>query len=235
MRNIKKLNLKLKEIESTTKNPKQISNMSLFDFIIYKHNISKKKKIKTKLKKLILYAKSTIDWYTKYTDRLIDNFKISPVQFNKLEKKAKYKRNITLYKLGLVNKKPIHPYFIPIKKILDLALRPLSKLLLTYKNLCSNIIPQKTNNIAVRAAKLCIRGCQKIKSHYQFFSNNLNSTSSAKYVHNIFEQAKQQLNTESNSSSHIVQTTNQNFASVNYIPYANQASNKKIIRYEFNR
>lgn len=236
MENIKKLNAKLKKLESITKDHKKISDMSVFDFIIYKHNIARKISVKQKLKKEIFLAKRTIDWYKQYTNSLINDFKITPSQYNILEKKAKYKRNKVLHRLGLIKQKPIHPYFVPVQKILNTILKPVSKFHFFCKKFKSYILPQKLNSIAVSAAKLCICGCRTIKLNYKFISQRVNLTPSAKYVHSIMEQAKKQLNPQkSYAPPIIVQTVNSNYVPFKAPSNIGTTQNRHIVRYECNR
>ena len=236
MKNIKKLNSKLKKLEAITKEHKKISAMSVLDFIFYKHNIAKKKSIKQKLKKQIYIAKGAIDCYKQYTNNLINNFKITPAKYNKLEKKAKYKRNVVLYKLGLIKQRPIHPYFVPVQRVLNTILKPLSKFHSFFKKFKSYILPKKLNSIAVSAAKLCICGCRTIKSNYKFISQRMNLTPSAKYVHTIMEQAKSQLNPQkSYTPPIIVQSINSNYVPFKAPSNIGTTQNRQIIRYECNR
>lgn len=200
MKNFNQLNSILQNLEQQKTSFDSIENISIQKFYVYKKNAMQKKKIKNKMKKLLCSAQDVIESYNNYKDSLIKNNSINCRKYNKLKEHAKYKRDLKLYKLGFIEKRPVLPFFQNIKFNLKKISRPLyipfKKIHKKYVHFKSIILPQQINNIAVDIAKLGIRGYRKIKSDCCFVRRHIDSCDYAKYLNNVVAQAKFQLNKE---------------------------------------
>ncbi len=197
MKKISTLNQQLQKINELLQNAPPMDTLSLWQFIRYKNLYRKRETTKIKLKESILAGKDIISWYEKYNKEQLNNLKISCKTYCRRQKRAEYKRNITLFKLGLINKKPKHPILGPISdklSILKKAIKkPFNLFHKNFENLRSNIIPQNINNLAVSAAKVGIRGYRTIKSNCAYVKRKFNSSEYSQYLRNIINQAENQL------------------------------------------
>ena len=200
MKKISTLNQRLQKINDLLQDTPPIDKLSLWQFIKYQSLYRKKEKTKSKLKDSILAGREIISWYEKYNQEQLNNLKISCRKYCSRQKRAEYKRNITLFKLGLVNKKPRHPILGPISdrlSILKKAIqKPFNLFHKKFENLRSNVIPQNFNNLAVSAAKVGIRGYRTIKSNCAYVKKKFNSSEYSQYLRNIIIQAENQLDSK---------------------------------------
>lgn len=119
MKKIYKLNQKLEKLESQKQNSESLENISFFKFIKYKKILSQKKRIGKKLNKMLSLGEKINFWYDSNTKSWIENSKISCRKYYKLERYAAYKKDLKLYKLGLLSKRPRSPLFQDILKITE--------------------------------------------------------------------------------------------------------------------
>lgn len=175
MSKINDLHQKLKDLNSQKQNFKSIENLSLLQFIKFKNLITKENKIRNKITKCVSLSSEINFWYDTVNKSWVENPKIKCNQYCKLERKASYKKNLKLYRLGFINKKPLSPLVQDISKIL----LPFSKLfkfvysnvktkmqkISIIKKICnkinylkSTLLPQKINKLAINTAKIGIKG-----------------------------------------------------------------------------
>ncbi len=218
MKKINKLNLKLEKLESQKQNYKSLENISILGFIKYKYIIQNQKKVSFKLEKMISLGNEINFWYDTQNNSWIQNPNISCKKYFRLEKRAAYKKNLKLYKLGLSDKKPLLPFLqdiinklSSIKEKLDPVLEKISsklpkinpskfiliqKIRKKYNHLTSVFISPKVNRLAVNTAKIGIKGYRKIQSNCRYIRNSINSKDSLKQVKKIIEEANHQISLE---------------------------------------
>ena len=193
MKNIKKLNRKLQKLESQKINLDSLENVSVFQFAKYKKIVLEKEKIKKQINVVKLYGNEIKRKYEDQIDIWINNLSINCRKFSRLEKKEEYNRDMQLYKLGLLNKRPLSPIVQKLKDILpkvDISkFNYFKKISNSYNNFKSNILPQKINKFAVNTAKVTIKGYRNIKSDIRFIRNYINSKNSVKYLKSVLQKA----------------------------------------------
>jgi len=215
MKKINELNQKLQILESQKKNLNSLENTSIFQFIKYKSVISQHKKVSKQLEKIKALGNEINFWYDQSTKSWIENPKVSCRKYYRLERKAKYKKDFTLYKMGLSDKKPLSPLFqilnniwVPISKQINEISQHIkfvfckikfskfnlfSKISKSYKIFTSNILPQKINKLAVNAATLGIKGYRMFQSDCRYMRSFINSKDSIKYIKNVINTANMQV------------------------------------------
>jgi hypothetical protein len=206
MSKINDLHQRLQDLHSQKQNFKSLENISLLQFIKFKKLVTKESKLKAKISKYISKSSEINFWYDNLNKSWIENPKINCNKYCRLERKASYKKNLTLYKLGFINKKPISPIWQNISKLLS----PISKALkFIYskiqkinfiKKICNKvntfksiILPQKINTLAVNTAKIGIKGYRKLQSNYRFVRNSMSQKKSFIYFRNVINEANQQI------------------------------------------
>ena len=218
MKKIIKLNLELSKLESQKQNFKSLENVSIHEFIKYKHILSKQKKISSQIEKMISLGEEINFWYDTQNNSWIQNPNISCKKYFRLEKHAAYKKNLKLYQLGLLDKKPL-PIFLqdiikisssvkekfnPIIKKINSKLPKfdlskfvfIQKIINKHHYLKSIFIPNKINTIAVNTAKIGIKGYRKLQANYRFVRHFFKSKNSFKYVKNVINEANHLISLE---------------------------------------
>lgn len=193
------LNEQLQKIENEiSQRSKTINNGSFADFIKYKKLIRQKEILKKQIKQSIEKAQDAISSYNAYNNKIVSNIKISCKKYCRLHAKAEYKRDHTLFKLGLINHKPTPPFIQNISNIFSFLskpfIKPAKKIKQSIKNFTSNIIPKKIENVAIGATKLCIKGHRTLQRNCTFFRKHLNATKYAEYVKHVVHEAQSQIN-----------------------------------------
>lgn len=215
MRKIYILNQKLENLQSQKKSFPSIDNMSILQFAKYKRILNDEERISNKIYKLNLLKKEVNFLYDINTKSWIANPKINCRTYYKLEQKALYKKNLTLYKIGVLYEKPkppvvqnissfatplianINTKYTAVKKYLDKNF--FSKFTLfkrinqKYDFFISNTLPRKINKIAINTAKIGIKGYKHLAADCRFISSSLNSKTSYKYVKSIINEANKQI------------------------------------------
>ena len=115
MKTITELKQELNELESQKQNFKSIDKISIMQFLKYKRILTQKEKIFNKLEKNITMGKAVDFWYNESTKSWIENPSINCRKYYNMEKNAAYKKDLKLYQLGLINKKPSSPFIQYIK------------------------------------------------------------------------------------------------------------------------
>ncbi len=197
MKNFNLLNQKLKKYEVQKKNFTNLENLSLFQFLNYKSIILKESKIKQKLQRTQKLVNEINFLYDATTKSWIENQNVNCRKYSRLKQKAEYQRDIKLYKLGCLEKKPLPPLLKKFKSYLpkiDFSkYNFLKKIHNKFISFRSNVLPKKINNLAINTAKIGIKGYRKLRSDYRFFRRYMTSRDSIKYLKNVLEQAKMQL------------------------------------------
>lgn len=241
MLNLNKLNTKLQKIKSKRISTNNLENFSLFDFLRYKHSISKERKILQQIKKCKLIEKEAILVCDANIKHWFKNQTINCRQYYKIEQKAEYTRDKTLYKIGLIKNKPIPPFIQNIKKFFSESIilerfrknHFFKKIKSSLSQLFSQKIPQKTNTLAINAAKLLIKGYRTIEPQYSSVKYALRSSIPVQYLKNVIAQASFEIN------SHTFTPSNQrNFSenekqfreSIRYVP-SNMDNKKNTIKH----
>lgn len=196
MKSIKKLNSKLQKIEEYEKQMKNFSKIEEIPYlqlIKYKNIMKQKQKI-TKEKYLVeRFAKGSELLYKYNTNRWISDQNINCRKYCKLEARAKYERDLNLYKSGVIDERPISPriqYLKNLKLFNNVFFKKVHNKLVNFK---SNILPKKINQTAIGTAKLCIQGYRKIQSDCIYMRKYISTKKSVKYIKNIFYDANRQL------------------------------------------
>ena len=215
MKNINQLNQKIQILESQKKKFKSLENLSILEFIKYTYIKSKQLKLSMKLENLVSQGNEINFWYDKATKSWIENPKINCRKYSRLEKRASYKKNLKLYKLGFIEKKPFPPLsqdiitkiaqtlnnFSPIlddfKYVFSKIRFPkfvlLNKIHNKFTTFKSEILPHKINNLAINTASIGIKGYRMFQSDCRFIRNTISSTNSIKYLRNIINQANMKI------------------------------------------
>ena len=196
MKNINKLQQKLQKLNSQEIKLDSLEDISIFKFIKYKSLIHKKKQINKQLKKSKLAEREANLLYDVNVKSWFNNQTINCRQYCKLERKAEYKRNLVLYKLGLMEHKPIHPLVQNTKQFFS-KITLFKTIYNKYNFFKSHILPKKINTIAVGTAKVAIKGYQHMQSNCKYVKNYVHSRNSFKYLQNVLQQASSQLADES--------------------------------------
>ena len=211
MKKFYKLNQQLEKLESQKQNYNSFENISIMQFIKYKNIISKKNKIAKQMQKIVSLGEEINSWYDTKNNSWIENLKISCTKYCKLEQKICYKKNLKLYKLGLLDKKPMYPLFQNISEKLQPILPHLKNILnkinfpkkiftkLNYFS--SNILPQKMNNLAIESLKHCIKGYKMVQGDIKYVKNCFKSQNLYKHFKQLADEANRQLSTNENSIS----------------------------------
>lgn len=209
------LNQKLEDLQSLKKTFPSIDNMSILQFAKYKKILHNEEKITNKIYKLNLLKKEVNFLYDINTKSWIANPKINCRTYYKLEQKALYKKNLTLYKIGVLSEKPKHPVVQNISTFITTILTNIKS---TYANiekylnkkffskftlfkrlnqkydfLISNTLPRKINNLAINTAKLGIKGYKQLETNCRFIKNSIDSKQSYRYVKSIINEANKQI------------------------------------------
>lgn len=214
MSKINDLNQKLEFLNSQKPKFESLENISLLQFIKYKNIVTKENKIRKQISKYISLKSEINFWYDSINKSWIENPKINCNKYCELERKASYKKNSQLYKLGFISEKPL-PLFIenisklltPISQTLKSIISRLNfklqrfnfikKISKKYNYFKSNILPQQINNLAVNTAKIGIKGYRNLQSNYRLVKNSIQSKNSFKYIRNVINEANTQvLNSE---------------------------------------
>lgn len=200
MKSIKKLNQKLQKIEKIEqqmKKYKSVGEIPIIQFLIYKNNIHRRDKICKEIEQVKRYAKGSKLLYEYEINCWIENPNINCREYSKLEAKAKYRRNLKLYKCGYLEKKPTLPFiqkfqskFEKISWLNNVLFQKINNKIINFN---SNVLPHKINKIAVNSAKLCIQGVKKVQSECNSIKAYVASKDSIKYIRNVFKHASNQL------------------------------------------
>lgn len=197
MKKIYELDQKLEKLQSQKKSFNSFENTSVIQFIRYKKILSKENKIINKLHKLNLLAKEVNFLYDINTKSWIANPEINCRKYYKMEQNASYKKDLTLYKLGILKRKPTSPFLQNVKNHLP---KPnyskynfIKKINKQLNNFISNILPQKINKLAVSIAKIGITGYRKLQNSYKFIQNSFTNKNSVKYVKGVIDEANRQI------------------------------------------
>ena len=192
MKKINYLNQKLKKLQSQKVNFDSLENISILQFIKYKNIISKKARINEQMKKAKASLNEINTWYDNLNKSLIENPKINCRKYDKLQKKAEFKKNFKLYKLGFIEKIPLPPLLQKVKNSIsqNSFVQNVRK---QYHFFKSHLLPQKINNFAVNTAKLGIKGYRKIQADCRFIRDTVASKNSFSYLKNVIQEANAQL------------------------------------------
>ena len=240
MKSNKNLTNKLDKLEAQKANFSSFDNLSVLQFIKYKKIISQEKKINNQLSKNILLGNEINFWYDSTTKSWINNPKINCRKYCKMERKAEYKKNIKLYKLGLLTKKPSLPIIqsinnslYPVKDFFKNNVKPIlikynffKKIYNKYDYFKSQILPQKINNLAVNTASIGIKGYRYLKSDCRYIRNSIASKNSFMYFKNVIREANKKLDNPPKANNFKESLKLENFKSNDFV-LNNSVPNKK--------
>lgn len=219
MKSIKKLSKQLQKIESIEKQMKSVKSVdqiSIIRFLKYKNCSQKKNEIIRQIKEVKRTAYGAKLLYEYETGCWVDNLSINCRKYKSLERKARYRRDLKLFKCGFLEDRPIPPFiqFIQSKfPNLDISNNVFFKKIRNdIINFKSNILPQKINKIAINSAKLCIRGYKKAQKNYECAKAYVLSQESAKYIRKVFENANKELAYADEAQESIVRADNDKVA-----------------------
>lgn len=207
MKKFNTLNKQLQNLQSQKNKLYSIENLSIFQFIKYKKLISKESKITKQMQKISNLENNINLWYTTSTKNWIEDPKINCRKYCKLEQNATYKRNIKLYKLCLINKKPLSPFIQNKFDFISGNIKPIINEIYTkiqkynffkifydkYKYFTSYTLPQKLNKLAINSTKKFIKHYRKMYNGIHFFRNYISSKDSIRYISMIKQEATKQL------------------------------------------
>lgn len=229
MKNINYYNQKLEKLQAQKKALPSVKNMSIAQFIRYKKIDSKEKKLCFLMEKNLALGNEINFWYSTQNKSWIENPNISAMKYCKLERNATYKKDLKLYKLGLIDKKPLHPvleklakFFSPVKNILKESFHNFKKTISKYnffkiihKKIVyfkSNTLPQKFNHLAVSTATAGIKGYKRLQANCRYIRNTLASKDSFKYIKNVINEAHHIVeNSESSKENYPKEEENNTF------------------------
>ena len=213
MRKINELNQKIKQLESQKKIFSSLENISIQEFIKYKSTIHQINKAKSQIDKIKFKEKEINFWYDTTTKSWIENPKINCRKFSRLQKRATYKKNLNLYKLGVLNQKPLPPLLenleVPLDKINTLKSNYFQNIHDKYYYFISYYLPRNINKLAINAAKFGITEYRKLRSKCKLFTNYVSSRNLFKYLKNIIYQANSlvdEVSSKQNNINHINST-----------------------------
>lgn len=231
MRNNQSLTNKLDKLEKIKTNYSSLNDLSILQFIKYKKNISQENKLNKQLAKNIMLKNEINFWYDSTTKSWIDNLKINCRKYYRMEKRAEYKKNLKLYKLGFLNKKPS----LPIIQNINNSLNPVKdffrnnvKPILTKYNFIkiiynrfdyfkSQILPQKVNNLIVNTASISIKGFRHFKSNCRYLKKSITSKNSYKYLKNVINEANKKIDSSEKNNNFRESLKLENFKSTDTV------------------
>lgn len=197
MKKIYELDQKLEKLQSQKIALDSIENISIIQFIKYRTNLSKEKRILNKLHKLNLLAKEVNFLYDINTKSWIANPQINCRKYYKMEQNASYKKDLTLYKLGILKEKPKSPFIQTIKKYLPKLdyskFNFFNKLRNQINYFTSHILPRKINNIAISTTKAGIKSYRKLQLNCRFIRSSFANKNSVKYLKSVIDEANRQI------------------------------------------
>ena len=211
MKKFNKLNQKLQVLESQKRNLSSLEDASIFQFLKYKSILSQQRKVSNQMEKIVSLGNSVNFWYEQDTKSWIENPKVNCRKYYRLERQASYKKDLTLYKLGFLNKKPLPPLvqilnntFAPISKQMNEIFQDIKFVFRTIKfpkfnvfrkvgenckTFTSNTLPQKINKLAVSTTMLGIKGYRMFQSDCRYIRSFINSKDSVKYMKTVLNTA----------------------------------------------
>lgn len=218
-----KFNILTKEFELLKKKINQcppISQISSKDFSKYHSLISRKEILESQINKLLQYKDDIVKNYSTHNEKWLYDDNMNCRTYCKLEKKAAYVRDKSLYKLGFADSKPLHPVLQNLKQFISTNIsQPASEKLNSIKNKCKsfinktpipkfdnfiqNTLPSKFTDVAISGTKKCILGYRSISNclnqSTKTFSRNIASTPIIQVLSYINTQAKKEADLQSNS------------------------------------
>lgn len=213
MKKINKLHITLEKLEKQKKKIPNLQSATLFEFIKYKKITKQTNKLIAQIQKIHKLEHEINFWYNEQNNSWIENPNINCKKYARLEKRANYKKKSKLYKIGIIEQKPLIPIIndiylkiqphiskissIPSKTILKLKK---SNFVRKTKNLISNKIPNKIDSIAINSAKKCIKHYKKISPKIYTIQKNINNMHFFKYINTIKNKAISELENTSYSS-----------------------------------
>lgn len=210
MPKINDLHQKLQDLNSQKQSFKSLENLSLLQFIKFKNLITKETKVRNKISKYVSLSSEINFWYDTVNKAWIENPKIMCNKYCRLERKASYKKNLKLYKLGFINKKPVSPFiqdisklFLPVLKLFKfiyLKVKTNIQKISIIRKICnkinyfkSTLLPQKINKLAINTAKIGIKGYRHLQSNYRLVRKSFEAKNSFKYLKSVIKEANQQV------------------------------------------
>ena len=261
MKNFNYLSQNLEKLQSQKKKFNSINDISLVQFIKFKKLVSKEKKISKQMENAISQGNEINFWYDSQTKSWIENPNINCRKYYKMEQTAAYKKNLTLYKLGLSSQRPIPPliqnirnHLSPINNFIKekhLKIKPIlskfnyfKKIHKNYNYFKSETLPKNINKLAINTATIGIKGYRHLKSNYRFIKNSVTSKNSFKYIKIVILEANKQIDSqekqygfrESLKVENFVSNHNSNYIKKKKSPYSiSQKNNNKIYEYNLSR
>lgn len=193
MKKFNKLNQQLENLHLQKNTLSSIENISIFEFLKYKNLISKENKLSNQKAKILEQGKQINFWYDDTTQAWIENPKIKCRKYYHLEKKACYKKDKKLYKLGLIEAPPV-PILFQKYTLFSSLLNHFKKITNKIQIFRSYVFPKFFNNLAIGSAKKIISGYRLLEKDIQFFRNCISNTNSLKYLKSVKSEAIRQLN-----------------------------------------
>lgn len=207
MKKLKKLNQKLQKLQEQKNNFISIEDASITDFIKYRFISSEIKHIKENIERINFYAEATKLLYESKEKKLMENPKINCRKYCRLQAKAEYERDLKLYKLGVLDKKPPNILSSKIQAFSEktkLSLQNIDyskfscfkKIYDKYNYFKSYFLPKQVHKLAINIAKLGIKGFRRLETDYIFLRNNIISNNTFRYIKNTVKQANAQVSDE---------------------------------------
>lgn len=228
--NFNKLTNELNILKKTIDSVSSLSQISSKNFSSYRSFIIRKEFLESKISKLLQKRKIALQKYNnKNTAWMNDGF-MNCRRYYKLEQKAAYHRDKTLYKLGFLLNKPCPPSIQFFKNFYsDCILFPISDKLLNNKNriisyfnsisekspiykyfkkmhnFIQKDLPVKLTNAAVSGTKRSILSYRKfttlLNNNIQAFSRNISCNPAIRYLSYVKHQAEREAILQSNNFS----------------------------------
>ena len=197
MKKVDKLNLRLKKLEEQEIYFSSFDNISIFQFLKYKKNNQKKSQIKEKIQRINSKAKEINSVYESTIKKWIESSKINCRKYHLMQQKAQYVRDLKLYKIGYIEKRPLSPF---IKNIIShlpqincSQIIFFKKIQKSHSNFNSKSIQATIDTLAINATKSAIRGYRNFCSGRKYIFKCITSMKSYRHIQNIILEAKSQI------------------------------------------
>lgn len=209
-------------------------DMSFINFIKYKNSYNKYNKLSDKINKLYELKNQEEQIYLKNINKWINDSSIKCIKYSRLEKKAKYKLDKKLFKLGFYEYHPLvyklreNIYFQKfISKISKFKI--FSKIKNKSYNFISKKLSTKFNNIAINITKKCIKGYNHCKKNYVSYKKYLSNNDFYKYLVVIKNEAIKQLENQNERSLVGISKNNNQPNKKEYYELTERALHKKYV------
>lgn len=235
-----------------------MSNISSKQLLKYHLLISRKEFLESKISKILKSENKIIQNYSQKNEIWLHNNNLNCRQYCKLEEQEAYKRDKKLYKLGLLNSKPIHPIVKRIKEFFSTNIfqpisdemlpkikfysqsvikkSPICKIYNKIKKFNTEVLPVELTNLAIAGTKRCIIGYRTLANNLNYsssiFSRKISALPAIQLISYVGTQAKQQADIHEISFRERIKVNNNPCINSNNIYISTKPRNQNLKDYD---